>query len=192
MTAPHRDDADAQGQPEPVDGRMIVRIVGELAVPTALVDRTSLGTPGASRHNHEREALHAAAAQLTVVPPGADVVRERAERRTPERQLRPVRVLRVSNSHVSDRPSHLNAVPTRGIAIRALAPAKRRRIVCAHAPSMCFRITPSVSTAGRAVALITLKDTTTLCTSCASVSICPWPHAPSTYAMSGAAGKLSN
>lgn len=113
MTALNRDDADAQWQPEPVNGRMIVRIVGELAVPTALVDRTSLGTPRASRHNHEREALHAAAAQLTVVPPGADVVRERAERRTPERQLRPIRVLRVPDGHNRCDSGNLNAVAAR-------------------------------------------------------------------------------
>ncbi len=55
MTVPQRDDAGVQGRPEPVDGRMIVQIVRDLAVPTYLVNRTSVMPFDRSRQENDAE-----------------------------------------------------------------------------------------------------------------------------------------
>ena len=69
MTVPHQDDADAQGRPESVDGRTIVRIVGELAVPTALVDRTSVMPFDRSRRENDAEhSFSLGPAAICIVP----------------------------------------------------------------------------------------------------------------------------
>ncbi|MFB4310610.1 HD domain-containing protein [Actinomadura sp. GTD37] len=62
---PQRDDADDQGRPEPVDGRMIVRIVRDLAVPTLLVNRTSVMP--FDRNRQENDAEHSFSLGLAAI-----------------------------------------------------------------------------------------------------------------------------
>lgn len=55
MTVPHRDDVDVRDRPEPLDGHTIVRVVGDLAVPTFLVNRTSVMPFDRSRRENDAE-----------------------------------------------------------------------------------------------------------------------------------------
>ncbi len=117
--------------------------------------------------------------RLPVVPTCTDVVGKHRERRPSERQLGTAWILGVPDGNRRRNPGNLHAVSSGSVTVGTLAPCGRQ-IQGAHGPSMIARMMGSDSSAGKAVALITLKDTATRCTSRGSVIICPWPQAPST------------
>jgi 5'-deoxynucleotidase YfbR-like HD superfamily hydrolase len=55
MTVPERDDVRVLGESEPVNGNMMVRIVRDLAIPTYLINRTSVMPFDQSRNENDAE-----------------------------------------------------------------------------------------------------------------------------------------